>query len=85
MSEFERTTDSWLQRHYGGKPKRLAFVDESFSNSTAKTYHPFYAVVGWTFQRRLIEREDWFGPFVGITQVYRPNGSSVAGFVNRRG
>lgn len=219
MSDFERTTDSWLSRHYGGKPKRIAFVDETFSNRPVAVRHPFYAVaafiinstdvddirsdfadiaghrrwhtterfqeadpepirkfsryiadgpgstvvvvevnldsvavpnvekarrdcmrgmtrilaerysvnsvlyerrrpfeqkiddetmkplrvmypslvirdvgadaepllwgpdvLAWTFQRRLIEHEDWFDPFVGVTHVYRPAGGAVAGF-----
>ncbi|MET4780551.1 hypothetical protein [Glaciihabitans sp. UYNi722] len=47
MPDFERTTDSWLERHYGGKPKKLAFVDETFSNRLSGVRHPFYAVTAF--------------------------------------
>ncbi|MET4780550.1 hypothetical protein [Glaciihabitans sp. UYNi722] len=42
-------------------------------------------VLAWTFQRRLIEHENWFDPFAGVTAVYRPTGQRVPGFTVHSG
>ena len=46
MQDFERTTDSWLERLYGGRPKKLAFVDETFTSRDGGR-HTFYAVTAF--------------------------------------
>jgi hypothetical protein len=47
VTDFERTTDSWLERHYGGRNKKIAFVDVTYSNHASSTRRAFYAVTAF--------------------------------------
>jgi len=33
-------------------------------------------LIAWTLRRRIIFKESWFDPFVGVAKMYRPDGST---------
>jgi hypothetical protein len=36
-------------------------------------------VIAWTLRRRIIAKDSWFDPFIGVVKIYGPNGSERAG------
>lgn len=36
-------------------------------------------LIAWTLRRRIIAKDSWFDPFLGVVKMYRPNGSERTG------
>ncbi len=52
-------------------------VTDAWSGSEPMLWGP--DVVAWTMQRRLLRREGWFDPLIGVATVYRHDGTLVTG------